>query len=83
MPSSFSRSNLDVPADFKTEYFQRASDERVEAAIARTDATFEQIRLRSMAKKASKYALRVQKQLEANEPRDRRWPGPGQADLCL
>jgi hypothetical protein len=58
------RSNLDVPADFKTEYFQRAGDERVEAAIARTDATFEQIRLRSMA--TSKYALRS-KTLEAND----------------
>jgi hypothetical protein len=58
------KSNLDVPAEFKTEYFQRTSDERVEAAIARTDATFEQIRLRSMA--TSKYSLRS-KTLEAND----------------
>lgn len=58
------KSNLDVPSMFKTEYFQSAGNDRVEAAIARADATFEQIRLRNMA--TSKHALRV-KTLEAND----------------
>ncbi len=58
------KSNFDVPSEFKTEYFQRVSDDRLEAAIARTDSTFEQIRLRSMA--TSKHALRS-KTLEAND----------------
>jgi len=58
------KSNLDVPSEFKTRYFQRIGDGRVEAAIARADATFEQIRLRNMA--TSKYALRT-KTLEAND----------------
>jgi hypothetical protein len=58
------RSNLDVPSAFKTEYFARVADSRVEAAIARADATFEQIRLRNMA--TSKYTLRI-KTLEAND----------------
>jgi len=58
------KSNLDVPSEFKTEYFQHIGDNRVEAAIARADVVFEQIRLRNMA--ASKYALR-NKTLEAND----------------
>jgi hypothetical protein len=58
------KSNLDVPAEFKTEYFRRIGDNRVEAAIARADVVFEQIRLRNMA--GSKYALR-NKTLEAND----------------
>lgn len=58
------KSNLDVPSEFKTEYFQRISANRVEAAIARADVVFEQIRLRNIS--ASKYALR-NKTLEAND----------------
>ena len=58
------KSNLDVPSGFKAEYFQRAGDDRVEAAIASADATFEQIRLRNMA--TSKHALRF-KTLEADD----------------
>lgn len=58
------KSNLEVPSTFKTEYFARIPDSRVEAAVARADSTFEQIRLRNMA--ASKYALRA-KTLEAND----------------
>jgi hypothetical protein len=60
------KSGLDLPSTFKTDYLQRAGDDRVEAAIARADATFEQIRLRNMA--TSKYALRS-KTLEANDLR--------------
>src|SRR5208337_3287822 len=48
------KSNLDVPPAFKTEYLGRIPDSQIDAAIARIDATFEQIRLRNMA--ASKYA---------------------------
>ena len=58
------KSNLDVPLEFKTKYFQRIGDDKVEAAIARADVTFEQIRLRNMA--GSKHALR-NKTLEAND----------------
>jgi hypothetical protein len=58
------KANLDVPSAFKTEYFGRIADSRVESAIAQADSTFEQIRLRSMA--VSKYALRI-KTLEAND----------------
>src|SRR5260221_6657930 len=57
---------LDLPSTFKTDYLQRAGDDRVEAAIARADVTFEQIRLRNMT--TSKYALRS-KTLEANDLR--------------
>lgn len=60
------KSGLDLPSEFKTDYLQRAGDDRVEAAIARADVTFEQIRLRNMA--TSKYALRS-KTLEANDLR--------------
>jgi hypothetical protein len=60
------KSGLDLPSTFKTDYLRRAGDDRVEAAIARADATFEQIRLRNMA--TSKYALRS-KTLEANDLR--------------
>jgi hypothetical protein len=58
------KSDLDVPSEFKGEYLLRAGDDRVEAAIARADATFEQIRLRNMA--TSKHALRF-KTLEADD----------------
>jgi hypothetical protein len=58
------KSGLDLPAMFKTEYFDRVGNERVERAIARADTTFEQIRLRNMA--TSKYALRT-KTLEASD----------------
>lgn len=61
------KSNLEIPSEFKTKYFQRIADERVEVAIARADATFEQIRLRNMA--SSKFALR-NKTLEANDLRN-------------
>jgi len=61
------KSNLELPSEFKTEYLHRISDDRVEAAIARADATFEQIRLRNMA--TSKHALR-NKTLEANDLRN-------------
>jgi hypothetical protein len=60
------KSALDVPSKFKSEYFQQVGNDRVEAAIACADATFEQIRLRNMA--TSKYALRS-KTLEANDLR--------------
>ncbi len=58
------KSNIDLPSAFKTEYLQRVGDERVEAAIARADATFEKISLRNMA--PSKHAMRS-KTLEAND----------------
>jgi len=58
------KSNLDIPSEFKTEYLKHIADGRVEIAVARAGATFEQIRLRNMA--TSKYALRT-KTLEAND----------------
>lgn len=58
------KSNIDVPPEFQSEFFERVGDSRVEKAIARADVVFEQIRLRNMA--ASKYALR-NKTLEAND----------------
>jgi hypothetical protein len=58
------RSGFDVPSTFKTRYLQRVADDRLQAAVARADATFEQIRLRNMA--GSKYMLRS-KTLEAND----------------
>ena len=60
------KSALDLPSGFKTEYLQHVADNRLEAAIARADATFEQIRLRNMA--TSKYALRS-KTIEADDLR--------------
>src|SRR5262249_35731959 len=39
------KSALDLPSTFKTNYLKRVGDDRLEAAIARADATFEQIRL--------------------------------------
>ena len=60
------KSGLDLPSTFKTHYLQHVGDDRVEAAIAGAEATFEQIRLRNMA--ISKYALRS-KTLEANDLR--------------
>lgn len=58
------KANLDIPSDFKTEYLRRAGDDKVEAAIAQADATFEQIRLKNMA--TSRHALRF-KTLEAED----------------
>lgn len=57
------KSNLDFPTSFKTEYLQKVGADRIETAIARADATFEQIRLRNMA--ASRSTLRS-KTLEAD-----------------
>ena len=57
------KSGLDLPATFKTKYFQRVGDQNFEAAIAPVDATFEQIKLRNMT--TSKHTLRS-KTLEAN-----------------
>jgi hypothetical protein len=58
------KSNLDVPAAFKTEHLGRVPDSQVETAIARIDSTFEQIRLRNMA--SSKHTLRT-KTLEGDD----------------
>jgi hypothetical protein len=57
------KSSLELPATFKTQYFQRVGDQNFEAAIAPVDATFEQIKLRNMT--TSKHTLRS-KTLEAN-----------------
>lgn len=43
------RSGLDLPSTFKTEYLEKVGYERVEAAIASHDATFEKLRLRNMS----------------------------------
>jgi hypothetical protein len=43
------RSGLDLPSAFKTEYFDKIGNERVEAAIASSDATFEKLRLKNMS----------------------------------
>lgn len=56
------KAGLDIPSSFKSEHFERVGSDRVEKAIAQTDATFEKIRLRNMA--SSKYTLRA-KTLEA------------------
>jgi hypothetical protein len=57
------KSSLEIPTSFRAEYFHRVGDDRVEAAIASGDATFEQIRLANMA--TSKHVLRS-KTLEAD-----------------
>jgi hypothetical protein len=43
------RSHLEVPAGFATRYLGRVPVDRVDAAVARHDAIFEQIRLRNMS----------------------------------
>jgi hypothetical protein len=61
------KSGLDLPLTFKSTFLRTVPEERVEVAIAKVDAIFEQIRLRSMA--GSKYALRS-KTLEADDLRN-------------
>lgn len=58
------KSGLDLPSDFKSEYFNKVGNERVERAIARHDAIFEKLRLKNMS--TSKLALRA-KTLEARD----------------
>jgi hypothetical protein len=58
------KSGLELPAGFKSEYFERVPYERVEAATAQEDAVFEKIRLRNMS--PSKLVLRA-KTLEAGD----------------
>ncbi len=43
------RSHLELPAGFVTRYFGRVPVDRIDAAVARNDAIFEQIRLRNMS----------------------------------
>lgn len=43
------RSHLEVPASFATRYLRRVPVDRVDAAVTRHDAIFEQIRLRNMS----------------------------------
>ena len=61
------KSRLDLPAGFITRYLGRTSADRVDAAVARQDAVFEQIRLRNMS--LSKQAMRF-KTFEADDLRD-------------
>jgi hypothetical protein len=58
------KTGLDVPASFKTEYFDRVPTATVEGALAHDDAVFEKIRLRNMS--TSKHVLRS-KSLEASD----------------
>ena len=58
------KSGFEVPSLFKTAHLRSVPDNRVEVAVARADAVFEQIRLRSMG--ISKFALRS-KTLEADD----------------
>jgi hypothetical protein len=58
------KAGIDIPAGFRTRHLQRVPSKRVEGAIARADAVFRKIRLRSMS--MSKLALRV-KTLEADD----------------
>lgn len=58
------KSGLDLPAPFKTQFLGRLANERIEHAIAREDAIFEQLRLRNMS--TSKFALRL-KSFEASD----------------
>ena len=57
------KSNLELPSDFRSDHLQRIADDRVELAVARAGATFEQIRLRNMT--SSRSMLRF-KTLEAD-----------------
>lgn len=61
------KSRLDLPAGFITRYLGRIAADRVDAAVARQDAVFEQIRLRNMS--LSKQAMRF-KTFEADDLRD-------------
>lgn len=58
------KNGLDLPAAFKTRYLGRLANERIERAIAREDAVFEQLRLKNMS--TSKFALRL-KSFESND----------------
>lgn len=60
------KSGLELPTSFKEHHFRAVGSDRVEAATARANATFEQIRLRNMG--ASRYAMRT-KMLEADDLR--------------
>src|SRR3546814_4057819 len=58
------KSGLYVPSAFKTLYLGKVSNERVERAVAREGAIFEQLRLKNMS--TSKLALRS-KSFEASD----------------
>ncbi len=60
------KSGIDLPASFRSAHLRAVGPENVEAATARVDATFEQIRLRNMT--ISKHAMRA-KVLEADDLR--------------
>src|SRR3546814_4170739 len=62
------KSGLDVPSAFKTLYLGKVSNERVERAVAREGAIFEQLRLKNMS--TSKLALRS-KSFEASDLQNR------------
>jgi hypothetical protein len=61
------KSRLDLPATFSTKYLGRVPGDRIDVAIARSDAVFEKIRLRNMS--VSKFAMR-NKTLEADDLRN-------------
>src|SRR3546814_8862038 len=58
------KSGLDVPSAFKTLYLGKVSNERVERAVVREGAIFEQLSLKNMS--TSKLALRS-KSFEASD----------------
>lgn len=58
------KSGLDLPSSFKALHLGKVLNERLERAIARDDATFEQLKLRNMS--TSKHALRS-KSFEASD----------------
>lgn len=58
------KAGLELPAAFKTRHLQRIAANKVESAIAHTDAVFEKIRLRNMS--PSRLVLRS-KTLEASD----------------
>jgi hypothetical protein len=60
------KSALELPVAFKKAHLRPVGNEKVEAATARVNATFEQVRLRNMS--GSKYAMRT-KTLEADDLR--------------
>lgn len=55
---------LDIPSSFRTQFLGKLATDRVEQAIAREDAVFEQLRLKNMS--TSKLALRT-KSFEASD----------------
>ncbi|MCA6100134.1 hypothetical protein [Bradyrhizobium australafricanum] len=58
------KSSLEIPATFKSEWLRHVGSSNVERAIAKADAKFESMRMRSMS--TSKQALRT-KTLEADD----------------